>query len=149
MSWMVVIEAVLLGLAAGFVGTMVLTLSERTEMALTGREPSMVPGQVGARLMGRDDEPGLERRSTIVHWLHGVASGSIRGLLSLTGLGAVSASILFFVLVWSSDALVYRLLGIADVPWRWEGSALATDLFHKGVYAVATSAAFVVLQSAL
>jgi len=34
------------------------------------------------------------------------------------------------------------VLGVADVPWRWSPGGLATDLLDKGVYALATGAAF-------
>ena len=35
------------GLVAGAVGTIAMTVSERLEMAVSGREASTVPGQVG------------------------------------------------------------------------------------------------------
>ncbi len=142
---MALIQAVLRGLAAGFIGTVVLTLTETLEIAVTGREPSTVPGQVGAKLAGLDpaDDPHLERRSTAVHWMHGIAMGPVRGLLAVTGLGKVGGSIVFYAIVWGGDALLYRLLGIAPVPWRWKRAELATDLSHKGVYAAATSVAYV------
>lgn len=146
-----VLEALGLGLVAGLIGTAVLTLSESAEMSLTGREPSTVPAQVGARLLGRDlpTGPRLAAQNTVVHWLHGITMGAVRGLLAFTGLAAVPVTLLFFALLWSGDAIVYRLLGIADFPWRWEPGALATDLFHKGFYAVATSVAFLGLASLL
>ena len=142
-----VLSAVLIGLLSGLIGTIALTLSETLEMAITGREPSTVPGQVGAILLGKDPatDPGLERKNTIVHWMHGITMGAVRGLLALTGLGALLASVLFFVLVWSGDVLLYRLLGIAPLPWKWKPQELATDLFNKGVYAAVTSIAFVLI----
>ena len=43
------------GLVAGAVGTVAMTVSQRLEMAVTGREGSQVPGEVGASLLpGRD-----------------------------------------------------------------------------------------------
>lgn len=146
-----VLEAVGLGLIAGLIGTVALTLSEKAEMSVTGREPSTVPGQVGAKLIGRDpaQDPHLEGRNTAVHWAHGISMGAVRGLLALTGLAALPASLLFFVLLWSADVLLYRVLGIADFPWRWKPAELAADLFNKGVYAAVTSVAFVLLASAL
>ena len=44
--------------------------------------------------------------------------------------------------MWSSDALLYRALGIAPAPWKWRPAELATDVFHKGVYALVTGAAY-------
>lgn len=141
------LEAVVFGLIAGLIGTIALTLSESAEMAITGRAPSTVPGQVANRLLGRDpdDDPGLERRSTIVHWSNGVGTGVVRGLLGLTGLAFVPATIIFFLIFWGGGAAAYKALGIAPWPWQWKGEELAIDLLHKGVYAVATSVAFVLI----
>jgi len=142
-----ILEAVLVGLLAGFIGTIVMTVSETVEMRLTGRPPSTVPGQVGAKTLGRDPNrvAHLERLSTGVHWLHGTSMGALRGLLALTGLGAVAATVVHYALVWGGDAATYRALGIAPAPWRWGAGELVTDLFHKGIYAVATGVAFVLL----
>jgi hypothetical protein len=141
------IGAVGRGLAAGVVGTTALTLAERAEMALTGREPSTVPGQVGARLTGQDAQPGsdaVERLNPVVHWGHGVGMGVVRA--GLEGAGRRRATLAFFPMVWAGDAMLYRLLGIAQSPWRWSRRDLATDLFGKAVLAGATSAAFIALD---
>lgn len=142
-----VLSAVVYGLVAGLIGTIFLTVSELAEMAITGRAASTVPGQVGAILLGKDPatDPSLERRSSIVHWINGIATGAVRGLLALTGLGVLLVSVLFFLIFWGGGALLYRALGIAPWPWQWKPVELATDLFHKGVYAAATSIAFVVI----
>ena len=133
------------GMIAGAVGTVALTLSERLEMAITGREGSQVPGEVGAHLLpGKDpDAPSdVERRNTPVHWAHGIAMGGLRGLLDVGGVRGTAATAAHFALFWGSDAMLYRALGVADVPWRWSGDELASDVLHKGVYAVATGAVY-------
>lgn len=145
-------EAVGLGLASGAIGTVALTLAEKAEMKLTGREPSTVPGQVGAKLGGRDPEanPGLVKRlDPIVHWGHGIGLGAVRGLLDVAGLGPVAATLAFYPLVWGGDAALYRALGIAPAPWRWTRGELATDLFGKGVLAFVTSGAYILLDEAV
>jgi hypothetical protein len=122
-----------------------LTLSERLEMAITGREGSQVPGEVGAHLLpGKDpDAPSdVERLNTPVHWAHGIAMGGLRGLLDVGGVRGTAATAAHFALFWGSDAMLYRALGVADVPWRWSGDELASDVLHKGVYAVATGAVY-------
>ena len=133
------------GMIAGAVGTVALTLSERLEMAITGREGSQVPGEVGAHLLpGKDpDAPSdVERLNTPVHWAHGIAMGGLRGLLDVGGVRGTAATAAHFALFWGSDAMLYRALGVADVPWRWSGDELASDVLHKGVYAVATGAVY-------
>ncbi|WP_093802151.1 hypothetical protein [Streptomyces sp. Wb2n-11] len=141
--------ALRLGLAAGAVGTVVLTLSETIEQRLTGREDSRVPGQVGAALTGRKgDEAAAGKLNTPVHWMHGTTMGAARGALALTGLGPVAATAAHYAVVWGGDVTLYRGLGIAPWPWKWQKQELATDLFHKGVYAIATGVAFKILRNA-
>ena len=52
------------------------------------------------------------------------------------------ASLAHFAMLWSGDAALYRFLGIAEGPWDWSASDLATDLLHKGVYAGGTGATY-------
>jgi hypothetical protein len=133
------------GMLAGAVGTIAMTLSERLEMALTGREASQVPGEVAAHLLpGR--HPGaasdVEQLNSPMHWAHGISMGAARGLLDAGGMRGPTATAAHFALVWGSDAMLYRALGVADAPWRWSGDELAADLLHKGVYAVVTGAVY-------
>ncbi len=102
-------EAVTKGLGAGLIGTVALTLSETTEMAVTGREGSLVPGEVGNKLFGREpgDDPNLERTSQIVHWAHGLSMGAVRGLVGLTGLRGAPATAVHFAAMWGGDAALY------------------------------------------
>ena len=137
------------GLTAGAVGTVALTFAEKAEMALTGREPSTVPGQVGARLSGHDphaDAGLVERLNPIVHWGHGTALGVVRGLLDAAGIGRTPATLAFFPIVWAGDAALYFAVGIAPPPWQWSRQELTTDLLGKGVFAFATSGAYNALK---
>ncbi len=144
------LEAVGLGLAAGAIGTVALTLAEQLEMKLTGREASDVPGQVGVKLTGGDpdaDPARVKRVGPVVHWAHGVGLGALRGGLDRAGLSPVAATLAFYPMVFGGDAALYRALGIAPAPWRWTRRELATDLFGKGVLAFATSAAYIALKT--
>ena len=139
------------GLAAGAVGTVALTLAEKAEMKLTGREPSTVPGQVGARLAGHDPQADVDlvrRLNPIVHWAHGISMGVVRASLDAAGMSRRSASVAFFPILWGSDAALYATLGIAPPPWRWSPRDLATDVYGKGVLAFATSGAYVAIRRA-
>ncbi len=138
------------GMLAGAVGTAAMTMSERLEMAATGRSGSQVPGKVGAHLL-----PGKEPSSpsdvaglnSAVHWTHGITMGALRGALDAAGMRGYRASLAHFALLWGGDAALYRLLGIAEEPWRWSASELATDLLHKSVYAGVTGATYDALTS--
>lgn len=140
------------GLAAGVMGTVALTIAEKAEMKLTGREPSNVPGQVGARLSGHDPQTDVDlvqRLNPVVHWGHGISMGVVRASLDAAGMSSRSASAAFFPILWSSDAVLYAALGVAPPPWRWSVRELATDLYGKGVLAFATSGAYVAMGRAV
>ena len=129
------------GVAAGAVGTGVMTATQLAEMRISGREGSDVPGQVGQRLLGRSGKPsgGL---SWGVHVGHGLFGGKVRGLIGTAGLGGPAAAAVHFGVLWGTDVVLYRALGIAPWPWQWSAADLATDVFHKGVYVAVTSAAY-------
>lgn len=138
------------GMLAGAVGTIAMTVSERLEMAASGREASTVPGQVGAHLLPRQNPNSaldVQRLNSPVHWAHGIAMGALRGALDQAGLRGPEASAAHFALLWGGDAALYRALGIADVPWRWDADELASDVLHKGVYAAVTGAVYDALSA--
>lgn len=133
------------GIVAGAIGTVAMTLSERLEMSLSSRAGSSVPGQVAASLLPANDPRSavdVQRLNAPMHWAHGIAMGTLRAALDAAGLHGTTASAVHFALVWGGDAALYRFLGIAEVPWRWDADELATDLLHKGVYAAVTGVAY-------
>ncbi len=131
------------GLVAGIAGTAAMTASQAVEMRLTGREGSTVPGKVGAAVLGLSPDAAQEERlSQVVHWLHGMTGGVMRGAIGLTGLRGPGAGALHFGALWGTDVTLYAALGIAPAPWRWKPDELATDVFHKGVYAVVTAVVY-------
>ncbi len=140
-----VVRAAARGIIAGAVGAAAMTLTQRLEIAISGRAPSTVPGQVAAHLLPGAD-PGtvgdVHRLNGPIHWGHGMTMGALRAALDGMGLRGTVASAAHFALLWSGDAALYRALGIADVPWRWSADELATDVLHKGVYAAVTGAVY-------
>jgi hypothetical protein len=133
------------GMVAGAIGTIAMTVSERLEMAVSGREASQVPGQVGAHLLpGQDPDSSADvaRLNAPVHWAHGISMGALRGALDMAGVRGPEASIAHFLLLWGGDAALYRALGVADLPWRWDADELASDVLHKGLYAMTTGAVY-------
>ena len=137
------------GMVAGLVGTAAMTVSERIEMAVTGRKPSDVPGQVGAKVLGRQSatDAEMQRLSTQVHWTHGILGGALRGVLDRAGIAGPAASVAHFAALWGGDASLYVALGIAPAPWEWDQDELAADVLHKGVYAAVTGAVYDALPS--
>jgi hypothetical protein len=138
------------GLVAGAVGTAAMTVPERLQMAVPGREGSQVPGEGGAGLLPEKDQESatdVAQLNTTVHWAHGVTMGALRGALDVAGLRGPQASMAHFALLWGGDAALYRALGVADVPWHWASDQLATDLLHKGVYAAVTGVVYDALSA--
>ena len=129
---------------SGLIGTAVMTAAQTAEMRVTGREPSLVPGRVAARLMRLEpsDDQALSRISIGMHWAHGMTMGMVRALIGRAGLEGPRATAAHFALMWGGDVMLYKSLGIADWPWRWSLPELAPDVLHKGVYAAATGATY-------
>jgi hypothetical protein len=121
-----------------------MTAAQRAEMRITGRPPSMVPGHVASKLLGLapEDDEALARISIRMHWAHGMTMGTVRAAIGGCGIQGPAAAATHFALMWASDAMLYKLLGIAPWPWKWSLEELAPDVLHKGLYAVATSAAY-------
>ena len=145
-----VLGAMRRGLVAGAVGTVAMTVTQRLEMAITGRQGSRVPGEVGASLLlvkDRNSSRDAVQLNVAVHWAHGIIMGALRAALDGAGFRGAPASLAHFALVWGGDAALYRTLSIADVPWRWAPDELATDVLHKGVYAAVTGVIYDALSS--
>lgn len=137
---MTLVRTIANGALAGLAGTAAMTVAQEVEMRLSGRDPSLVPGHVASKLLpvspSSDEE--LARVSLGMHWAHGVTQGVVRALLGRAGLGGVA----HFALMWPSDALLYRSLGISDWPWRWSAAELAPDLGHKAIHVAVTNAVY-------
>lgn len=140
--------AAMRGAIAGLVGTAVMTLSETVEAKLTGRPASMVPGQVGAELLGgdKDDTARVRSLNPWVHWGHGMAMGAVRGLIGQRVDNPAAATAIHFAALWVGDGALYSGLGVAPPPWEWSPQELATDLGHKGLYAAVTGATYEALD---
>jgi hypothetical protein len=129
------------GLAAGFAGTCALTVSQRIEMAVSGRAPSDLPARVAEgvlriRLRGR----GRSVAATAAHWINNTSSGIGRAALGAAGLRGAPALAGSFVLYLGGEALLFRALG-------FERSALrGVDVVHAAVWASVTSVAYELLE---
>lgn len=121
-----------------------MTAGQAVEMRVSGRPPSMVPGHVASKLLGLapQDDAALARISTRMHWAHGVNHGLVRAAIARAGLQGPAAMSAHFALMWSSDVVLYKVLGIAPWPWKWSLGELAPDVLHKGLYVLATSVAY-------
>lgn len=137
------------GLLAGLAGTAAMTLSQMIEMKITKREPSDAPIKVVSQVA--DMKPTNEAEKTKVnneiHWGYGTALGVSRGIISLTGLKGVPATLLHFGLVWTAAMVMLPKFHAAPPVTEESPKAIAIDALHHAVYAVAAGLAFEALNA--
>jgi hypothetical protein len=115
----------------------VMTVSQHIEMGLTQRPGSDMPVRLVERLAHRSIPPGVAR-ILAGQLAQGVLAATAIGLARLTRRSPTVLTLAFGALLLSlSNALVLRVLGLADMPWRWSKEELGTDLLHKASLALA------------
>ncbi len=136
------------GLFAGAVGTAAMTVSSTLEMKARGRAASTAPADAAGKILGVEpkDEAGEARFSNLVHWGYGTGWGAVRGLIGAAGLEGAAASAAHFGAVWGSEQVMLPALGVAPPFWTWGAKEVGIDAFHHLVYAVATGAAYALLD---
>lgn len=135
------------GLAAGVVGTAVMTASSTLEAKLRERGASTVPADAAEEVLGvhADDEESKAELSNAVHWAYGVGWGAARGLLGAMGLRGLEATGAHLALVWGAGLVMLPRLGVAPPASEMGAKELGVDLCHHAVYAGATGLAFAAL----
>jgi hypothetical protein len=131
-----------IGLAAGLIGTLAMTLSQSAEMALTKRAPSKTPAKAIERLSGAP-ALGAEREGALSnagHFAFGTALGL--GLVALAPVPEPARGAAFFAGAWGAGTALITGLGLSDPPTKWDADKLAIDLGHHAVYAATAAAAF-------
>jgi hypothetical protein len=117
----------------------VMTVSQHIEIRLTHRPESDLPVRVIETFTRRSIPRGVNSV---------VAGQLVQGMLAAAAIAqarltkrsptapAVLAGVLFLV---SFNAIVLRVLGLGDMPWRWSKQELSTDVLHKSSLAVAAT----------
>jgi hypothetical protein len=109
--------------------------SQRVEMALTHRPACKLPVRVVEALIGRGLPTGAQA----------VAGQFAQATLTALALGFAKAAhripivptiALNILLLVSVNAVVAQALGLGDMPWKWSGRDIATDLTHKTTLAI-------------
>jgi hypothetical protein len=130
-----------IGLAAGLSGALLMSLSQKAEMAVTKREPSTTPSDAAETLVGTElDETEKQKLSTPLHLAFGSALGL--GLAALAPVPEPARTGLFFAGAWGAGNGLTTALDVADPPTQWDAKQLAIDLLHHAVYAVGATMAF-------
>jgi len=137
------------GLAAGLVGTGVMTAFQRfVEMPLTHREESYAPAELAMKLLPLEPKDAAARRRVnyVAHFVLGAGWGVARGAVGRTGLRGPRAVLAVFGAMYSADAVTATTLGVYR-PTEWSALDVAVDVVDKLVLAVAASVAYEVLES--
>lgn len=137
------------GLAAGLVGTAVMTIVQTIEMKLQDREASKVPAEAVEKVFGIQprDEKAEQRLAQLVHFAYGTAWGGVLGVLERTRLGRVGAPLAQFGAVWGTAAAMLPALDLSPPPTEWSKQQIATDALHHAVYSAAAGATYAWLDS--
>ncbi len=131
--------AIGVGILAGIAGTVAITISQMIEMKITKREPSSAPVDAVAKVLAVK-ETAEEKKSKVaqeVHWTYGTSWGVVRGLLSLAGLKSWQANLLHFLAIWGTEQVMLPSLKLAPPIDEEKPEAIAIDVMHHLVYALA------------
>ncbi|WP_228988838.1 hypothetical protein [Streptomyces sp. DH8] len=130
------------GLIAGAAGSLVMTLGEKLEQAVTKRPDSHVPARVLERLTGLPERPGKQplRLNWAMHFGQAALVGVLRSVMAHAGLRGPLASAQFAVVRLTTDQILENATGVGAPPPTWPRKELAVDIVHKAVYAFATGA---------
>jgi hypothetical protein len=136
--------AIGIGLIAGIVGTAAITISQMIEMKLDGRAPSDTPVKAVSKVL--NIKPTAKNKTGVVsqqiHWTYGASWGIARGLISLTGLKGLPASLVHFAAIWGSSLIMLPSLKVAPPVTEEKPGEIAIDALHHVVYAAAAGLAF-------
>jgi hypothetical protein len=136
------LKPISIGLLAGLAGTIVMTLGQKLEMRLTGREGSDDPAEAVEDLTGEkvEDQRQKQALTNAVHFAYGTALGTT--LAALDGVKEPARTALFFAGAWGLGALIETWLHPDQPVTQWDAQQLATDIGHHIVYAAAASFAY-------
>ena len=133
------------GLVAGFVGTAAMTVSSSLEARIRGRAASSAPARATAKVLGIrefEDDTAAARFNDLSHWGYGTMWGVVRGLLGATGMSPQAATAAHGAAIWGSASVPLPALEVAPPFVFWGRKEVAIDLWHHGVYTLATGLAY-------
>jgi hypothetical protein len=137
------------GLLAGVAATAAITLSQMIEMKLTKRKPSDAPVKVTSETVGIEpaNKEEQEKVSQEIHWAYGTVWGAARGIIGLTGLKGLPATLVHFASVWGSSMILLPKYNAAPPVTEQEPKAIAIDGLHHAVYALTAGFVYDALDS--
>ncbi|MBD1387316.1 hypothetical protein IDJ75_18650 [Mucilaginibacter rigui] len=126
------------GLLAGIAATAAMTISQLIEMKITNREASDAPVKVARDTAGIKpaSEQDKQQLSQELHWGYGTAWGVARGIIGLTGLKGLPATLVHFGAVWGTALFMLPKHDAAKPINKQKPQKIAIDILHHGVYAI-------------
>lgn len=126
------------GLLAGIAATAAMTLSQMIEMKITKRGPSdatlkVAEDTAGIKPASKQDKQQLSQE---LHWSYGTAWGVARGLIGLTGLKGLPATLVHFGAVWGTSLIMLPKHDAAKPINQQQPKDIAIDVLHHGIYAI-------------
>ena len=132
----------------GLAGTAAMSGIQRLQRRLTGHNPRYLPASAMAELLRvrPQGRVGTRRLNALAQALFGATSGTMRGVVGLTGTDGTRAVLGTFALLVTTSYGALVLLRSTDPPWAWTGQELCTDLVHKAILAAGASVAYEALH---
>jgi len=141
--------AIGIGLLGGLAGTAAITLSQTIEMKITKRGPSEAPIKVVKQTAGvaPATEEDKQKVSHEIHWTYGTSWGIARGLIGLTGLRGVAATVVHFASIWTTALIMLPAFKASPPVSEQKPKAIAIDALHHAVYATAAGLVYEILDA--
>ncbi|MBA2475365.1 MAG: hypothetical protein H0V40_05355 [Actinobacteria bacterium] len=151
------------GLAAGIVGTAVMTAYQEAKSRLSSDsgesedggdegeqtwEDAPEPAKIGKRISEgmfkrKLSSEHIDLTNTIVHWAYGTGWGMLYGLTQGTARGRViPRGLLFGTAVWGSAYVLLPAMKLYKPLWKYPPSTLAADWAQHAVYGLGVAAGY-------
>ncbi len=136
------------GLAAGVVGTAVMTAYQLAAAKAMGSGSSNVPGEVGRRVIEgvfqrEVSDEQVEKLTNPVHALYGTSWGALYGIVQASlRPRARRHGAAFATLVWGASLVELPAMGLAPPVWQMPPQTIALDYSYHLVYGLAVAAAY-------
>lgn len=155
------LREVLMGTAAGAVGTVALNAATYTDMAVRGRPSSSVPAQVAGKLAekagidlsgGESDDAAQNRESglgALLGYATGLGVGAAYGLIRphLGGVSRPVAGAWLGLGAMAASDVPAAAFGVTD-PTKWDADSWASDVLPHLAYGLVTAVAYDALTTA-
>jgi hypothetical protein len=152
MSSVTPLGAVNRGIAAGAVGTGVMTAVQLAVIKTRGSRPSTTPAEVAKRIIRgvfqrEISDEHTEVLNNAMHWVYGTTWGALYGIVQGTvHARPLRSGLVFGTVVWAVGLVELPAMQLSSPPWEWSAEDIAMDLGYHLVYGVGTGLAYAALD---